>query len=846
MVFIVFKSVVWSLLIILCKCLISTTESGAAVSPVLGCKLDNDTYICTGAQYRMYCNTTMHRFYYWRYQNQNQYQCLSNDCICVGNNDTCACYYNTSSCFCENFSNNNTIPTAVRPVYDCVLYNDTYICTGVQYRMYCNTTMHHFNYQRYRYQNQYKYECWSNNCDCIGNNDTCTCSSSTLSSCFCESYSKNITIPTAVSPVYDCVLYNDTYICTGAQYRMYCNTRMHDFNYHRYIYQNQYDYQCWSYNCNCIGNNDTCTCSNSSLSSCFCESYSKNITIPTAHSPATVPECVLYNDTYICTGAQYRMYCNTRMHDFSYQRYQNQDLFQCWNGIINTNKRDFFVFKNHLMNNNCYCIGNKDTCTCYGLTASSCFCEYNNSTPTTLSSTTTGLDNILPDQCRSQISGGCLQNLLDNIERITDQVLPLIVVTTVLDVALNTSKISGSADTKEQVTLGNSVIKASEKLISSLVKPTDTSDNVSFTLDSIEVQVFMIGPKFTSDQISQLDTKNASMDIDLVGIAKSNNGTAAVAIMCYSTMETLLKPELFNSSNDTVKTMMSTVISATLPKTTNTELTKSVNFTLKHIREFDPSGSLSCVYWNISEWIVDGCSVLETNSSYTVCSCVHLSTFALIMQTSRPPENDSLLDLLNLVCVIVGLVFISLALLTFSLCQWSPGVNNVARINICISLLLAHTLFLLTQQFLSLIRPHQVLCAVISGVLQFLFLSGFVWMFIEAVLLFICVKNLSQISSKKREVLSTGYLCVIGYMVALVVVGVSVGLVPEGYGSEHCWIKRDKDFIWSFLGPVCVILALNMILFINIFINLNSTLKKLNAEVSQMKQTNSTIKEQNM
>ncbi|XP_050957825.1 putative adhesion G protein-coupled receptor E4P, partial [Labeo rohita] len=245
-----------------------------------------------------------------------------------------------------------------------------------------------------------------------------------------------------------------------------------------------------------------------------------------------------------------------------------------------------------------------------------------------------------------------------------------------------------------------------------------------------------------------------------------------------------------------------------------------------------------CVYWNISEWIVDGCSVLKTNSSYTVCSCVHLSTFALIMQTSRPPESDSqLLELLNLVCVIVGLVFFSLALLTFALCQWSPRVNNVARINICISLLLAHLLFLLTQQFLNVTRPQQVLCTVISGLLHFLFLSGFVWMFIEAVMLFICVKNLSQISSKKREVFSSGFLCVIGYLIALVVVGVSVGLVPEGYGSELCWIQIDKGFIWSFLGPVCVILASNTLLFIKIVISLNSTLKSLNAEVSQMKQT---------
>ncbi len=78
----------------------------------------------------------------------------------------------------------------------------------------------------------------------------------------------------------------------------------------------------------------------------------------------------------------------------------------------------------------------------------------------------------------------------------------------------------------------------------------------------------------------------------------------------------------------------------------------------------------------------------------------------------------------------------------------------------------------------------QVLCAVISGLLHFLFLSGFVWMFIEAVLLFICVENLSQISSINKEVLSREFLCVIGYVVALVVVTVSAVVDPKSYGSE--------------------------------------------------------------
>ncbi|CAM4464797.1 unnamed protein product [Leuciscus chuanchicus] len=438
-------------------------------------------------------------------------------------------------------------------------------------------------------------------------------------------------------------------------------------------------------------------------------------------------------------------------------------------------------------------------------------------------------------ELESQTTGRCVESLLDRIENITDEVLPLTDVKTIFNMVLNASEkvlVSSSADPNKLVSDGNRVLKASEKLVSMLVKPTDTYANV---------QIFIVGPNATLDKIPRLNTTNSSVDIDLIGIAKNNDDrSAAVAFMSYNTMENLLKPNFFNTSDDTIKTMMSTVISATLLKTTNTKLTKPVNFTLKHIREFDPDGSLSCVYWNISEWIVDGCSVLETNSSYTVCSCVHLSTFALIKQTSRPSKSNSLLellDLLNLVCVIMGLVFFSLALLTFTLCQWSPRVNNVARINICVSLLLANLLLLLTQLFPSLMNPHQVLCAVISGVLHFLFLSGFVWMFIEAVLLFICVKNLSQISSINRKVLSREFLCVIGYTVALVVVAVSAGVDSKDNRSETCWFKTFEVFVGGFLGPACVILLSNTILFIMIIINLNSTLKNLNAEVSQIKQT---------
>ncbi|XP_017538168.1 adhesion G protein-coupled receptor E3-like [Pygocentrus nattereri] len=386
----------------------------------------------------------------------------------------------------------------------------------------------------------------------------------------------------------------------------------------------------------------------------------------------------------------------------------------------------------------------------------------------------------------------------------------------------------------QNVAIGNQVLNRTEILVSTLVnRQQDNYSVFSFSVQGLEVQVFAVGLNASLNNTPQLSINNAQMNIDLIQISVNSNGSAAVAFMSYTNLSSVLKPSLFSTTNNAAKTMMSTVISATLPRTTNQQLDTPVNFTLKHIAEIDPSGRLHCVYWDNTQWTVDGCDLLQTNSSHSVCSCVHLSTFALIMQTNSDPVVEHII----MVAVAVGLVFLSLALLTFAVYRQNLRVTNTAQINLCISLLLAHLLFLLTQKFIHYIRPQQLLCAVLAGVLHFLFLSAFVWMFIEAVLLFISVKNLTTIRSKVKESLQGKWVVVIGYAVPLAVVFMSAGLAPNGYGSEKCWLR--KDFLWSFLGPVSFILAANTVLFISILVILFLTLKNMKDEILKIKRSES-------
>uniref|UniRef100_A0A3P8XEQ1 Adhesion G protein-coupled receptor E8 n=1 Tax=Esox lucius TaxID=8010 RepID=A0A3P8XEQ1_ESOLU len=218
-------------------------------------------------------------------------------------------------------------------------------------------------------------------------------------------------------------------------------------------------------------------------------------------------------------------------------------------------------------------------------------------------------------------------------------------------------------------------------------------------------------------------------------------------------------------------------------------------------------GLMTCVYWDDNgtdegnqSWSVDGCWVSYSDENYTVCSCSHLSTFT-------DAVDNPFLDLVNNVCVVVGLVFLALAILTFLLCNWNPKINNTARLHLCICLFLCQLFFLLKYTYVN----HKLVCSVMAGLLHFLVVASFMWMLLEALQLHQLVRRLSKIQVIQRDGLQKKYLYLIGYGIPLVIVGVSVAVRPDGYGGTTvCWLKPDKSFTWASLGPVCVILAVSL------------------------------------
>ncbi|XP_039973071.1 adhesion G protein-coupled receptor E3-like [Xiphias gladius] len=387
-----------------------------------------------------------------------------------------------------------------------------------------------------------------------------------------------------------------------------------------------------------------------------------------------------------------------------------------------------------------------------------------------------------------------------------------------------------------------------------MVDPGQNHTKTTVKSSAVDLSLETIRSGNNDGESSLLSAKGNTMQINLESLAKNNNGSAAAAFMTLSGMESLLSHQYFETENRTE--MYSDIITAILPSMNNTNLPEPVNFTIHHRKALPESGLVTCVYWEdkshetgmgegsekggekakTMRWSVEGCWVAYTNENYTVCSCSHLSTFALILQIGEPPPEDPFLEWLNRMCVIVGLFFFALAILTFLLCSWNRKINNTARLHLCLSLALSHLLLLWNDRYVE----HELACTVVAGLLHFLIVASFVWMLLEALQLHLLVRRLSKVQVIRRDGLPGPLLYLIGYGVPFVIVGISALVYSDGYGAteaEVCWLSQERSFKWALTGPVITVLALNCILFCATLWSLRPTLTNMKSDISQSKDT---------
>ncbi|XP_016137598.1 adhesion G protein-coupled receptor L4 isoform X2 [Sinocyclocheilus grahami] len=300
---------------------------------------------------------------------------------------------------------------------------------------------------------------------------------------------------------------------------------------------------------------------------------------------------------------------------------------------------------------------------------------------------------------------------------------------------------------------------------------------------------------------------------------ENNNGSTSIVFLIYNNIGDLLKPaddpgvadySRYASAGEI--TVNSPVIAAAISNPKTFAL-NNVTFTLKHTQEIDPAhDETKCAFWEYSQsmmghWSLDGCTRTHVNATHTSCSCNHLTHFAILMSSAQANllAHYNVLTRITQLGMVISIICLSLCIFTFWFFRDIQNTRTTIHKNLCCSLFMAQFIFLIGINKIA----HKWFCSLIAGLLHYFFLAAFAWMCLEGIHLYLIVVGV---------IYNKGFLhrnfYIFGYGSPAVVVAISATLGYKYYGtSTVCWLSTENNFIWSFIGPACLIILVNLLAF---------------------------------
>ncbi|XP_069005010.1 adhesion G protein-coupled receptor E5 [Embiotoca jacksoni] len=326
-----------------------------------------------------------------------------------------------------------------------------------------------------------------------------------------------------------------------------------------------------------------------------------------------------------------------------------------------------------------------------------------------------------------------------------------------------------------------------------------------------------------------LSVNQTQLDIQLETAAGDPSiypGFTTVSLLSYLNLQDSadgffggMKPE----ENEHFK-INSKVVTVTVSNRNTSHLKEPVKLTLSHLKKSNQTPH--CVFWDFSvkggAWSPRGCNMVESNPEYTVCSCHHLSSFAVLMAL-YDIEDKFELQLITWVGLSLSLLCLFICILTFSMIRSIQSPRTTMHLHLCISLFIAILIYLagISQ------TENRVGCAVVAGMLHFFYLAAFCWMCLEGIQLFRMVILVFNTNFK------TLYMMAGGYGVPAVIVAISAMVNAKGYGTKrYCWLNLES--IWSFVGPACVIIIVNIFFFLITVWKLAQKFSSLNPDLDNL------------
>jgi len=164
------------------------------------------------------------------------------------------------------------------------------------------------------------------------------------------------------------------------------------------------------------------------------------------------------------------------------------------------------------------------------------------------------------------------------------------------------------------------------------------------------------------------------------------------------------------------------------------------------------------------------------------------------------------LSVITYVGVSISVVALCLAFLTFYFFRFSKSGRTFIHKNLAVALVFAQLIFLFGINKTS----NELVCKGIAIALHYFFLVSFAWMALEGVMLYLMLVKVFH--TKTAPTKSKKIFFCLGWGLPVIIVVTSGVMFHQGYGSPaYCWLSLERGFIWSFVGPVLLVLGFNFI-----------------------------------
>uniref|UniRef100_A0A915JBB7 Latrophilin-3 n=1 Tax=Romanomermis culicivorax TaxID=13658 RepID=A0A915JBB7_ROMCU len=315
---------------------------------------------------------------------------------------------------------------------------------------------------------------------------------------------------------------------------------------------------------------------------------------------------------------------------------------------------------------------------------------------------------------------------------------------------------------------------------------------------------------------SLYDSKIDSISVPKEAFSKKGETVSKFIFASYRNLGFHMEPT--SNGNMARKILASNVITALVPQKTVSSLTDPISMTFI-IDRFENYTNPSCVFWQNyvidgqagGKWSDDGCKVQTYNRSHVVCACNHLTVFAVLMDVKGidlEEVHQVTLTFITYIGCVVSIVALALTLIILSLLRGFSGERATIHKNLCFCLLVAELTFLLGISR----TDDRLTCGVVAGFLHYFFLASFAWMLLEGFQLYVLFVQVFETCDDRRRRKCFYFF---SYGMPLIIVTISLIIDHESYGTQkHCWLNADNYFVFSFVGPVVVVLIANFMFLI--------------------------------